>query len=98
MEENTYLYRSITNDLRAAISAGEYSPDEMIPSENRLASEYGTSRITVVLEPVGCDVRCECLCCIVGELETESVSITCTLDKAEEGGIIKLDLELLCDI
>ena len=47
MEENTYLHRSITNDLRAAISAGEYSPDEMIPSENRLASKYGTSRITV---------------------------------------------------
>ena len=45
--ENNYVYRSITDDLRAAISIGKYAPDERIPSENTLAAMYNTSRVTV---------------------------------------------------
>lgn len=46
MAEN-YLYKSITDDLREAILSGEYSPNDMIPSENELSAEYATSRVTV---------------------------------------------------
>ena len=45
--ESNYVYRNITDDLRAAISDGTYAPDELIPSENTLAAQYGTSRVTV---------------------------------------------------
>ena len=41
------IYRSIADDLRSAVSLGKYSPDEMIPSENSLAAQYNTSRVTV---------------------------------------------------
>ena len=46
MEKN-FVYRGIADDLRTAITLGKYSPDEMIPSENSLAAQYGTSRVTV---------------------------------------------------
>ena len=45
--ESNFVYRNIAEDLRTAISAGRYAPDEMIPSENALASAYKTSRVTV---------------------------------------------------
>ncbi|MBQ4257869.1 MAG: GntR family transcriptional regulator [Clostridia bacterium] len=45
--ETNYVYRNIADDLRAAISIGKYAPDEMIPSENTLAVQYNTSRVTV---------------------------------------------------
>lgn len=43
----SYVYRSISDDLRAAISSGIYAPDEMIPSENLLVEKYNTTRLTV---------------------------------------------------
>lgn len=46
MEKN-YVYRGIADDLRTAITLGKYSPGEMIPSENMLAAQYDTSRVTV---------------------------------------------------
>ncbi len=46
MEKN-FVYSSIADDLRSAISLGQYSPGEMIPSENTLAARYKTSRVTV---------------------------------------------------
>lgn len=45
--QSNYLYRNIADDLRAAVSQGKYSPDERIPSENTLAAQYQTSRVTV---------------------------------------------------
>ena len=44
---NNYVYQTIADDLRAAISIGKYGSDEMIPSENALAAQYHTSRLTV---------------------------------------------------
>lgn len=45
--ENNYVYQTIADDLRTAVSLGKYGPDEMIPSENTLAAQYNTSRVTV---------------------------------------------------
>lgn len=45
--ESNYVYQTIANDLRSAITIGKYGPDEIIPSENALASRYHTSRVTV---------------------------------------------------
>ena len=42
-----YLYQTICTDLRNAILAGRYVPGDLIPSENELAAQYATSRITV---------------------------------------------------
>lgn len=39
-------YRAIANELRAAITAGEYSPGDKLPSERDLAARYGTARNT----------------------------------------------------
>ena len=41
------LYRKISEDIRALVLAGEYAPEDMIPSENELAARYQTSRLTV---------------------------------------------------
>ena len=41
------LYRKISDDIRALVLAGEYAPEDMIPSENELAARYATSRLTV---------------------------------------------------
>lgn len=40
------LYRRIYNDLRAKIDAGEYMPDDRLPSELELSRAYNVSRIT----------------------------------------------------
>ncbi len=41
------LYRQLADRLRDRIAAGEFSPDEPLPSESRLMQEYGVSRVTV---------------------------------------------------
>lgn len=40
-------YRAIFEELRNAISAGTYAPDEMLPSQNVLKERYGVSQTTV---------------------------------------------------
>jgi GntR family transcriptional regulator len=41
------LYLQISGHLRHSIISGEYRPEDMLPSENELASLYKTSRMTV---------------------------------------------------
>ena len=41
------LYYQLETILRKKISAGDYSPDIPLPSEDALAEEYEVSRITV---------------------------------------------------
>mgnify|MGYP000941587401 FL=1 len=41
------LYIQIAEDLRNGILAGEYQPKDLLPSENVLAANYRTSRMTV---------------------------------------------------
>ena len=43
----TSLYRTVADDLRAAIGAGEYPPGTRLPSESDLAERYSVSRGTV---------------------------------------------------
>jgi len=45
--EETPKYRHIYETLRTAITAGQFSPGERMPSEADLADKYSTSRITV---------------------------------------------------
>lgn len=40
-------YLQIANDLQRKIEDGGYSPDEDLPTEDRLADEHGVSRSTV---------------------------------------------------
>jgi len=40
------LYRRIYNDLKAKIEAGDYQPDDRLPSELELSRSYKVSRIT----------------------------------------------------
>lgn len=40
------LYRRISDELKARIEAGEYTPGDRLPSELELARTYGVSRIT----------------------------------------------------
>ena len=44
---SNYVYQNIADDLRSAITIGKYGSDELIPSENTLAAQYHTSRLTV---------------------------------------------------
>jgi GntR family transcriptional regulator len=41
------LYQKIARSLRERILTGDYKPEDMLPSENELATRYGTSRVTV---------------------------------------------------
>ncbi len=41
------VYRQIADDLRTDIRAGAYPPGGQLPSESRLISRYGVSRVTV---------------------------------------------------
>lgn len=43
----SFPYRRIVDELRAAILSGERPPGEPLPSEYQLADQYGTSRPTV---------------------------------------------------
>ncbi len=43
----TPLYKALFNDLKKQIDAGQYKVGELIPSENDLCKEYGTTRPTV---------------------------------------------------
>jgi len=43
------LVDQVTESLRESIEKGEYKAGDKLPSENDLASEYGTSRLTVRL-------------------------------------------------
>jgi GntR family transcriptional regulator len=40
-------YKQIADDLRAAITAGEYGPGDRIPGENVLSADYGVAVMTV---------------------------------------------------
>src|SRR4051794_33543154 len=42
-----FPYRQIAEELRASITSGDLSEGERLPSENQLASRYGTTRTTV---------------------------------------------------
>jgi GntR family transcriptional regulator len=41
------LYRTVAEDIKAAITAGQYPPNTRLPSEAELAQRYGVSRGTV---------------------------------------------------
>ncbi len=41
------LYMTIVSDLKKLIFTGELNPGDMLRSENELAQQYGTSRVTV---------------------------------------------------
>ncbi|MFZ3579367.1 GntR family transcriptional regulator [Virgibacillus sp. DJP39] len=56
------LYYRIANHLRNRIMSGAYPPGEKIPTENKLCSEFNTSRITIrqslkILESQGMLIR-----------------------------------------
>jgi GntR family transcriptional regulator len=42
----TPLYMQLADAIAAEIASGELAPDRPIPSENRLADEYGVARLT----------------------------------------------------
>ena len=42
-----HLYDIISEQLRHAIMSGEYRTEDMLPSENELARQYETSRVTI---------------------------------------------------
>lgn len=44
---NKPLYVHIAGQLRQLIISGEYKPNDILPSENELATHYNTSRVTV---------------------------------------------------
>jgi DNA-binding GntR family transcriptional regulator len=46
-ESGTPLYRQLADVIAAQIEAGELQPDRPIPSETRMAEEYGVARLTV---------------------------------------------------
>jgi DNA-binding GntR family transcriptional regulator len=41
------IYAEIADDLRRRIAAGEWKPDEYLPSNKKLAAEYRRSTVTV---------------------------------------------------
>jgi GntR family transcriptional regulator len=41
------LYHQLEQDLRERISAGEFKPGDLLPTEERICEQYGVSRITV---------------------------------------------------
>ena len=41
------LHAVISEDLKSKIASGEYNPGDMLPSENDIAKQYNTSRMTV---------------------------------------------------
>ena len=41
------LYAIIANDIKNRVLSGNLNPGDMLPSENELATQYGTSRMTV---------------------------------------------------
>lgn len=43
----TPLYQQLAADLRARVTAGEWKPGELLPSESYLQQEYGLGRSTV---------------------------------------------------
>lgn len=45
-EGGTPLYRQIADIIAARIESGELQPDRAIPSETRMAEEYGVARLT----------------------------------------------------
>lgn len=45
-EGGTPLYRQIADIIAAQIAAGELLPDRPIPSETRMAEEFGVARLT----------------------------------------------------
>ncbi|MFA1552006.1 GntR family transcriptional regulator [Actinomadura chokoriensis] len=45
-EGGTPLYRQIADIIAAQIESGELQPDRPIPSETRMAEEYGVARLT----------------------------------------------------
>ncbi|TDD59244.1 GntR family transcriptional regulator [Kribbella antibiotica] len=45
--DNASLYRSIADELKAAIRAGVYAPGARLPSESELADQYDASRGTI---------------------------------------------------
>lgn len=45
-ESGTPLYMQLADIIAAKIAAGEIQPDRPIPSETRLAEEYGVARLT----------------------------------------------------
>jgi len=42
-----YKYEAIADSLRADIKAGKYAPGELMPDQNKLASTFNTTRITI---------------------------------------------------
>lgn len=42
-----HLYQTITADLRQAILDGRYAEGDTLPSENELAAQYNTTRVTI---------------------------------------------------
>ena len=42
-----HLYQTITDDLRKAIMDGTYVEGQTLPSENELAAQYDTTRVTI---------------------------------------------------
>ncbi|MFZ4261532.1 GntR family transcriptional regulator [Sphingobacterium sp. HJSM2_6] len=45
--QHTPLYKALFNNLKKQIDAGHYKIGELLPSENELCKEYGTTRPTV---------------------------------------------------
>lgn len=42
-----YKYKEVANELRRQIQNGKYRPGELIPDQNKIAEDFGTTRITV---------------------------------------------------
>ena len=45
--DNRPLYQQLERALRAAIEGGQLAPDDALPPERDLATDFGVSRITV---------------------------------------------------
>jgi len=42
-----YKYKEVANELRQQIKSGKYVPGELMPDQNKMAKNFGTTRITV---------------------------------------------------
>ena len=47
IRSNVPSYRQLADQIRAAIAAGEYGPDDAIPSLTRLKQETGLAQATI---------------------------------------------------
>lgn len=42
-----YKYKAVADEIRQQIKTGKYSPGELMPDQNQIARDFGTTRVTI---------------------------------------------------